>query len=79
MSANQLEIARVDTRRDFEICLPSRAIDRCNGSRELCDRAFDAVAYPTTHNAMSNAEDGFGSAPNQNYAVTTSSTTACAG
>lgn len=66
--ANQLEIARVDTRSDFEICLPSRAIDRCNGSRDLCDRAFDAVAYPTTHNAMSNAEDGF-NGPNQHYSV----------
>ena len=25
----------------------------CNGATELCDRPFDQVAYPTTHNAMS--------------------------
>ncbi|HEU4615690.1 MAG TPA: hypothetical protein VFS15_26525 [Kofleriaceae bacterium] len=37
----------------------------CNGSVELCARRFDEVAYPTTHNAMSNAEDGWES-PNQN-------------
>ncbi len=37
----------------------------CNGSVELCSRRFDEVAYPTTHNAMSNAEDGWES-PNQN-------------
>jgi hypothetical protein len=36
----------------------------CNGSVELCSRRFDEVAYPTTHNAMSNAEDGWES-PNQ--------------
>jgi hypothetical protein len=37
----------------------------CNGSIELCARRFDEVSYPTTHNAMSNAEDGW-QAPNQN-------------
>ena len=37
----------------------------CNGSVELCARRFDEVAYPTTHNAMSNAEDGW-QMPNQN-------------
>ncbi|MEZ4340674.1 MAG: hypothetical protein R3B82_28975 [Sandaracinaceae bacterium] len=31
----------------------------CNGHAELCDRAFDAVAYPTAHNAMSSEEDGW--------------------
>jgi hypothetical protein len=66
--ANQFGAARLDTKRDVEICLPSRAVDHCNGFRELCDRAFDAVAYATTHNAMSNAEDGF-LGPNQQYAV----------
>ena len=40
----------------------------CNGSKALCDRAFDAVATPTTHNAMSNAEDGW-LAPNQSVPV----------
>jgi hypothetical protein len=37
----------------------------CNGSIELCARSYDDVAYPTTHNAMSNAEDGW-QRPNQN-------------
>jgi hypothetical protein len=37
---------------------------RCNGHQALCDRRFDQVVFPATHNAMSNAEDGwFG--PNQ--------------
>jgi hypothetical protein len=40
----------------------------CNGSIELCARRFDEVAYPTTHNAMSNAEDGWQS-PNQNRSI----------
>ncbi len=38
----------------------------CNGHAELCDRAYDAVSFPTTHNAMSNDEDGW-TAPNQDY------------
>lgn len=37
----------------------------CNGAIELCERRFDEVAYATTHNAMSSAEDGW-QAPNQN-------------
>lgn len=40
----------------------------CNGSVELCARRYDEVAYATTHNAMSNAEDGWQS-PNQNVAI----------
>jgi hypothetical protein len=40
----------------------------CNGSIELCARRYDEVAYPTTHNSMSNAEDGWQS-PNQNFAI----------
>ena len=31
----------------------------CNGSEELCDRPIDRIAFPTAHNAMSSAEDGF--------------------
>jgi hypothetical protein len=31
----------------------------CNGSEALCDRPLDRVAFPTAHNAMSSAEDGF--------------------
>lgn len=37
----------------------------CNGDVALCDRRYDEVAYPTTHNAMSNGEDGW-IYPNQN-------------
>ncbi len=59
----------LDTFREVEICLPSRAVARCNGFLELCDRGFDAVAHPTTHNAMSNAEEGW-LGPNQNFSIT---------
>ena len=41
----------------------------CNGHEELCDRRFDQVSYPMTHNAMSNAQDGW-SLPNQNFNIT---------
>ncbi len=42
---------------------------KCNGHEELCDRPFDGVAYPMTHNAMSNAEAGWIS-PNQTFGIT---------
>ncbi|MDX2171257.1 MAG: hypothetical protein SF182_29580 [Deltaproteobacteria bacterium] len=60
--------SRLDALGEREICLPSRAIARCNGAQALCDRRYDAVSYPTTHNAMSNAEDGF-LLPNQQLSV----------
>lgn len=41
----------------------------CNGSTELCARRFDEVSYATTHNAMSNAADGWVQ-PNQNVGLT---------
>jgi len=31
-------------------------VDGCNGHMELCDRPVDAVVFPGSHNAMSNAE-----------------------
>lgn len=37
---------------------------RCNGSSLLCDRAFDEVSYATSHNAFTNANEGWG-VPNQ--------------
>lgn len=40
----------------------------CNGAEHLCSRRYDEVAYATTHNAMSNAEDGF-QGPNQARAI----------
>jgi len=41
----------------------------CNGSPHLCDLRFDEVSYPTTHNAMSNDEDGW-MFPNQDFNIT---------
>lgn len=41
---------------------------KCNGREELCERRFDQVAYPMTHNAMSNVEDGW-SLANQNFGI----------
>jgi hypothetical protein len=39
---------------------------RCNGHASLCDRRFDEVVFPTSHNAMSNADDGW-FIPNQTH------------
>jgi len=66
--ADAFATARFDTARERELCLPTRAIAACNRFAGLCDRAYDAVAYATTHNAMSNAEDGW-LAPNQNFSI----------
>lgn len=43
-------------------------VTACNGHAELCDKHFDEVVFPATHNAMSSFEEGWG-APNQNYAL----------
>ncbi len=32
---------------------------RCNGFTELCERRYNEVAYATSHNAMSNEQDGW--------------------
>lgn len=40
----------------------------CHGDAALCDRRYDAVSYPTTHNAMSNADDLW-VAPNQEHGI----------
>jgi hypothetical protein len=45
-------------------------VAKCNGSADFCDRRFDEVSYPMTHNAMSNAEDGW-NLPNQNFNIVT--------
>lgn len=37
---------------------------RCNGMQELCDRRLDQIVFPTVHNAMANAADGFLNANN---------------
>jgi hypothetical protein len=40
----------------------------CNGSEELCDRRFDQVAFATTHNSMSNADDDWVT-PNHRHGI----------
>ncbi len=47
---------------------PSPDVNGCNGYVELCDRRYDQVAYATTHNSMSNADEGF-QAPNQHHPI----------
>ena len=42
--------------------------DACNGAPALCDRTFDRVTFPMTHNAMSNADEGW-AAPNQTHGI----------
>jgi hypothetical protein len=66
--ADAFAAAPLDTIKERELCLPSRAIAACNRFAGLCDRAYDAVAYATTHNAMSNVEDCW-LAPNQNLSI----------
>jgi hypothetical protein len=41
---------------------------RCNGYEALCDRPFDQVVFATTHNSMSNADDGW-LIPNQMHPI----------
>jgi hypothetical protein len=43
---------------------PEPELEPCNGSPILCSRSLAEIAVLTTHNAMSNHEDGWG-APNQ--------------
>ena len=40
----------------------------CNGWPALCSRRYDAVAYATTHNAMSNSDAGW-ILPNQHHGI----------
>ena len=40
----------------------------CNGAAELCARTYDRVTVPMTHNAMSNADEGW-SPPNQTHGL----------
>lgn len=66
---NQFGPHALNVRKGVELCLPSRAIGRCNEFSELCDLPFDGVSYATTHNAMSNAEEGW-FFPNQSFSIT---------
>ncbi len=40
----------------------------CNGAAALCTRTYDRVTVPMTHNAMSNADDAWGT-PNQTHGI----------
>jgi hypothetical protein len=40
----------------------------CNGSETLCDRRYDEVAFATSHNAMSNQDEGW-LAPNHYHGI----------
>lgn len=46
----------------------AETLDTCNGHEELCDRRFNAVAFPTTHNSMSNSDDKW-FIPNQTHGL----------
>ncbi len=48
--------------------IPAPPEGACNGSVALCDRRLDEVVFPTTHNAMSNMDEGW-IAPNQLHPV----------
>ncbi|MFO0591033.1 MAG: hypothetical protein U0441_26045 [Polyangiaceae bacterium] len=48
--------------------IPAPPSGACNGSVALCDRRLDEVVFPTTHNAMSNTDEGW-LAPNQPHPV----------
>jgi hypothetical protein len=41
----------------------------CNGAVELCERRYDAVTHPTTHNAFAAIFDGFGAVANHFYGI----------
>lgn len=59
----------VDPVREDLLCLPSVIDDDlCNGSTALCTRRYDQVAYATTHNAMTNADEGW-TFPNQQHGI----------
>jgi hypothetical protein len=59
----------VDPMREDMLCVPSTIDDeRCNGSTAFCTRRYDQVAYATTHNAMTNADEGW-SLPNQQHGI----------
>lgn len=46
-----------------------RVCAQCNGFTPLCSKAYDEVAYLTTHNAFAASESGF-SLPNQHLSIT---------
>lgn len=68
-AANRLGTESVDVKKEQMLCVPAVADSgRCNGAAALCDRRFDQVVYPTTHNAYSNEDEGF-VFPNQHHTM----------
>lgn len=55
-----------DAGSDAKVIPPPSA---CNGHAELCDRRFNEVVYPATHNAMSSFDEGWAAA-NQQHGMT---------
>lgn len=55
---------------DLDATAPDAGPPGCNGAPALCQRRYDEVAYLTTHNAMSSADDGW-AFPNQSHDVPT--------
>lgn len=55
-----------DAGADVKVIPPPTA---CNGHAELCDKRFDEVVFPATHNAMSNFDEGWAAA-NQQHGMT---------
>jgi hypothetical protein len=49
--------------------LPSQSIDTCNGYAELCDRRFNEIVFPATHNSMSAADLPDWLFPNQEKSI----------
>lgn len=72
-SDRQVAQDRLDAHGDSALLQDSQGLDvapplACNGAVELCDRRFDQVAYACTHNAMSNADEGW-QIPNQHHGL----------
>jgi hypothetical protein len=57
-----------DASADVALDASAEAPLRCNGHEALCDRRLNEVVFPATHNAMSNADDGW-LAPNQTHGM----------
>ena len=58
----------VDSSRDTAPPMDTAPPRLCNGRQDLCDRPFDRVVLPGTHNSMSNADDGW-IVPNQTHGI----------
>ena len=59
-----------ETSLDIVVIAPAQPVLVCNGSPDLCDRKYDEVAYPTTHNAFQSA-DQFWINPTQQHIIRT--------